>query len=226
MLVVPELECACQCETHHALTKSRSKALKPAWPGLWEKVQGDTSFDVSQTKLTCSKSRLDCDCRAEIIVLANTSRSSKFAARYSPTDRRRVGYTKLGRRVNLATATALPPSSIQQLNFITMALRSSITRVLRIPKLQGHVAANGILPWINRYRLASAGSPSIARTKSTQAKQLDMATVMVPEDPLERLRKYFTKGTLTRPLVISCLEDAVSLNQPGSRMGEAAIMWI
>lgn len=40
-------------------------------------------------------------------MLSNTSRSSKFAARYSPTDRRRVGYTKLGRRVNLATVTAL-----------------------------------------------------------------------------------------------------------------------
>ena len=55
-----------------------------------------------------------------------------------------------------------------------------------------------------------------------------MATVMIPEieDPLERFREHFTKGTLTRPLVISCLEDAVSLNQPGSRMGEAAIMWI
>lgn len=55
-----------------------------------------------------------------------------------------------------------------------------------------------------------------------------MATVMVPEieDPLERFRHHFTKGTLTRPLVISCLDDAVSLNKPGSRMGEAAIMWI
>lgn len=55
-----------------------------------------------------------------------------------------------------------------------------------------------------------------------------MATVMVPEieDPLGRFRKHFTKGTLTRPLVISCLDDAVRLNEPGSRMGEAAIMWI
>jgi hypothetical protein len=106
-MLVFKLECACQCKTHHALTKSQSMALKPALPELWAKVQGDTSFDVSSANLTCSKSRTGCDCRAEIIVLANTSRSSKFAARYSPTDRRRVGYTKLGQRVDLATMTAL-----------------------------------------------------------------------------------------------------------------------
>jgi len=72
------------------------------------------------------------------------------------------------------------------------------------------------------------GFPSNNRTKSTIAKKPDVATVMVPEieDPLERFRKHFTQGTLTRPLVISCLEDAVRLNQPGSRMGEAAITWI
>jgi hypothetical protein len=76
-----------------------------------------------------------------------------------------------------------------------MVLRSSITRVLRFPKLQANVAANGIRPWINRYRLTSAGFLSINRTKSTQAKKLDMATVMVPEieDPLERFREHFTK---------------------------------
>jgi hypothetical protein len=56
-----------------------------------------------------------------------------------------------------------------------------------------------------------------------------MTTVMVEadiKDPLERFREHFTKGTLTRPRVVSCLEDAVRLDQPGSRMGEAAIMWI
>jgi hypothetical protein len=112
-----------------------------------------------------------------------------------------------------------------------MVLRSGATRIFRSSKLQGHVAQNGILPRsINRYRLAaSAESLSVNRTVSTNARKPDMTTVMVEadiKDPLERFREHFTKGTLTRPLVVSCLEDAVRLDQPGSRMGEAAIMWI
>jgi hypothetical protein len=112
-----------------------------------------------------------------------------------------------------------------------MVLRFSATRIFRFSKLQGHVAQNGILPWsINNYRLATpAGFLSINRTVSTNARKPDMTTVIVEsdiKDPLERFREHFTKGTLTRPLVVSCLEDAVRLNQPGSRMGEAAIMWL
>lgn len=110
-----------------------------------------------------------------------------------------------------------------------MVLRSSVTRGLRLATRRGRVAANASLPWVNHYRLAaSAGLPISDRKKSTNAKKPDMANLMVSEfeDPLERFRHHFTKGTLTRPLVISCLEDAFSLNRPGSRMGEAAIMWI
>jgi hypothetical protein len=112
-----------------------------------------------------------------------------------------------------------------------MVLRFSATRIFRFPKLQGYVAQNAIPPWsINNYRLAaSAGFLSVNRTKSTKARKLDMATVMVQsdiKDPLERFRKHLTKGTLTRPLVVSCLEEAVRLDQPGSRMGETAIMWL
>jgi hypothetical protein len=111
-----------------------------------------------------------------------------------------------------------------------MALRSGVRRILILPRLQGHVSPNGLLPWINHYRLAGpAMFSSINRTVSTNAKSLDLATVMVRsdiKDPLETFREHVKKGTLTRPLVVLCLEDAVRLNQPDSQMGEAAIMWI
>lgn len=162
--------------------------------------------------------------------LSNTSRPRSLRHGIAPLIR--VALVTQG----LASASSWPPSPhplpffAQHLNSITMVTRSSVTRGLRLATLQGRIAANGVQPWINHYRLAAAatGFPSINRKKSTGAKQLDMANLMVPEiqDPLERFRYHFTKGTLTRPLVISCLEDAVSLNKPGSRMGEAAIMWI
>jgi hypothetical protein len=43
---------------------------------------------------------------------------------------------------------------------------------------------------------------------------------------MERFREHFTEKTLTRPLMISCLENAVRSDQAGSQMGGAAIMWL
>jgi hypothetical protein len=64
---------------------------------------------------------------------------------------------------------------------------------------------------------------------STNAEKFDLAKVMVRsdiKDPLETFREHVKKGTLTRPLVVLCLEDAVRLIQPDSQMGEAAITWL
>jgi hypothetical protein len=99
-------------------------------------------------------------------------------------------------------------------------LCSGVRQILKLPRLQEHVAPNGLLPWINHYRLAgSAVFLSINHRMSTNAKKLDMATVMDQSDikgPMERFREHFTKKTLNRPLIVSCLEDSW---QPNGRSG-------
>lgn len=114
-----------------------------------------------------------------------------------------------------------------------MSSRASITRIFRVSQVSKHGASNYFSLWsFGRFRLDPLiRSWSVAhRTLSTtNARKLDLADVMVPPEakgPAQIFRTHLAEGTLTKHLAVSCLQDAVCLNEPHSRAGEAAIKWL
>ncbi|KAH0237664.1 hypothetical protein KCV03_g207, partial [Aureobasidium melanogenum] len=123
--------------------------------------------------------------------------------------------------------------STQQLSFIKMNSRASVIRIFRSSQISKHVASNRISLWsFSHCRLTPLGNSwSIANCtlSTTNARKPDLAGVVVSQkdkDPSERFRTHLAEGTLTRPLAVSCLQDAVLLNQPHSQLGKAAMMWL
>ncbi|CAD0095642.1 unnamed protein product [Aureobasidium mustum] len=114
-----------------------------------------------------------------------------------------------------------------------MNLRAGFTRICRFSQTSKHVASDRISPWSFGHSrpaaLVRSWSINHRTLSTTNARKLDLANVMVPpedKDPSNIFRAHLAEGTLTRPLAVSCLQDAVRLNQIDSRVGEIAIKWL